>query len=97
MDRSKIHGICKIRFELLPQAQDVIVDRPGAGVIVVTPDLVEKIVSGNHPVRVRNKVLQNFEFHGCQADWIVRSTNLHGRQVHSDHTESHDIRRVWMT
>src|SRR5215467_6447726 len=79
MDRSKIQGIPKIRFELLTQAQDVIVDRPSAGVVVIAPDLIQEVVSGNHLVRVRNKILEDLEFHGSQAYWLVGSTNLHGR------------------
>src|SRR5215831_2747751 len=78
MHGSKKHRTSEIRLQFLPQTQNVIVDRSGARIIVISPNLVQEIVSRNCPVWIRDKVLQHFELHGSQVHRTVGSADLHG-------------------
>jgi hypothetical protein len=43
------------------------VDRAGAAEEVVTPDLVQKLRSGEHPAGVLRQILQQLELFVCQV------------------------------
>src|SRR3989442_1617746 len=51
-----------IIFNLLPQPADVHVDGARAAVVVVSPDMLEEEVAGEHPVGVADQEPQQLEF-----------------------------------
>src|SRR5215469_8840783 len=49
------------RAELCPQSPDVHINRPGAAEVVVTPDFLEQLRSGEDPTGVLGKELQQLK------------------------------------
>src|SRR5277367_6844708 len=47
----KVARIGRLGFELLTQAEHVIVDRASGGIVLVSPYLVQQLLSRNHPIR----------------------------------------------
>ena len=36
----EVNGACRIQLQFLPQPQNVVIDRAGAGVVVIPPNLI---------------------------------------------------------
>ena len=51
----------RIFLELGPQRSNVVVDGAGAGIVFITPDLVEKILAGDHLTRLSCQQAQDTE------------------------------------
>src|SRR5437667_12655402 len=58
----------RIVFDLLPQPADVHVDRACAAVIVITPDMLEQEVAGEHAVWGGGQRLRTVEFRSGTGD-----------------------------
>jgi hypothetical protein len=58
----EVNGAGRIRFELLTQPQNAVIDCAGARIVFKAPDLVQEFVPRDHPPRTREKEPENFEF-----------------------------------
>ncbi|MCU1225063.1 MAG: hypothetical protein JWQ42_3156 [Edaphobacter sp.] len=61
VDREQMFWIGRIGFQLLPQLQYLIINRPRGGIGVVTPHLIQQELPRKHPVDVVGKILQQPE------------------------------------
>lgn len=76
-----------ISFKLLTESQNVVVDGASAGIVFVTPNLVEQFISRNNAPRVLRQVFQSLEFQARELYWLTFAACLHGREAHIHITE----------
>lgn len=96
-----VHGDKKtrrsgIRFKLLPQAQDVIVNRACRRIVFIAPHFVEQFMARNNAFRRGRQILEQIELLGCENDGLARATGLHARKIYACITEGKDFVRVWL-
>jgi hypothetical protein len=66
MHGSKMDWARGVALQFLPQLQNMVVHGAGAGIILVSPDLVEQFIARNGPSRILNEVFQGFKFQGSE-------------------------------
>src|SRR6266567_4992245 len=71
-----------ISFKLLTKSQNVVVDGASAGVVFVTPNLVEQLISRNDVSRILREVSQSLEFQARELYWLAFAACLHGQKAH---------------
>jgi len=59
---SKMERPTSVSFKFLTESQNVVVDGASAGIVLVTPHLVEQFVSRNDASRILREVFQRLEF-----------------------------------
>src|SRR5215469_11154776 len=81
----------RIGFELLPQAKDMIVHRSGRRVILVSPYLVQELLTRNDPAGRGGQVLQKFELLRRQSNGFTGANRLHAGEIDSRIAEEQDF------
>src|SRR6266481_4501759 len=71
-----VHGLkmnrpTSISFKFLTESQNVVVDGASAGIVFVTPHLVEQFVSRNDTSWVLRQVFQSLEFQARELHWLT--------------------------
>src|SRR5579863_5152450 len=79
----EIARVRRIRFQLLPQTQNVIVHRARGGVILIAPDLVQELVARKHSSRRSREKLQQLELLRRQRHFLSALHRLHAGEVHA--------------
>src|SRR5579859_2742225 len=59
------------RFQLLTQAENVIVHGTRRWIILISPYLIEQLFPGHHPTRGFGQILQQFELLRCKCDGLA--------------------------
>src|SRR4030042_745996 len=77
-------GPGRIFLDFLPQFQDVVVDRPGRGELVVSPDLVKKRLPGDHFAFGGDEVFQDIDFKGRQVEFLPRALHFEMDEIDLD-------------
>jgi len=73
---SKMERPTSIFFKLLTESQDVVVDGASAGIVLVTPHLVEQFASRNGTPRVLRQVSQSLEFQARETGSPLRLASM---------------------
>src|SRR5688572_9757501 len=68
MDHCRVRGI---RFDLLPESQDVDVHRAVRKRAIITPDRVEQLLPTEYHTRAGHQKLQQFEFSGSEREYLA--------------------------
>jgi hypothetical protein len=72
----EVNGMGRIRFELLTDPQNAVIDCAGARIVFEAPDLVQEFVPREYTPWTRNKETQNFEFQSGEDNWSVGAADL---------------------
>ena len=81
-------------LDFLPQFQDVVVDGPGGGEALVSPDLVEKGIPGDHFPLVGDQMLQYRHFQRSQIRLSLAAPCLEVNEVDFSVSERIALRKV---
>ena len=76
------------RLQLLPQPANVIINGSSGGIVVVSPDLVQELISREHSFRVLSEKPEEPKFLGGEHNGLVGSANLHRQEIEAYVTES---------
>lgn len=71
-------------FNFLPEAGDEVVDRSRSWVVVVAPDMIQKLVSGKWNVGLARKTAQKLEFFSTQYDITTGTLRSVAFEIHDD-------------
>ena len=88
VNSTKMHRVRGVLFELLPQFQYLVINRPGRGVGIVAPNLSQQLLAAKHSIRIVEKEAKQFEFVGSQHHLPPALCCPHPRKVHLDVAES---------
>src|SRR5271157_800523 len=70
-----------VRLQLLAQSENVIVHGARGRIVLIAPDLVEKLFARDDAARRRGQVLQQFELLRCQCYRLSASCRFHTGEV----------------
>src|SRR3954466_7165959 len=87
MDGHEVDRAGRVHLELLPQRQDVRVDRACRGIRVVAPDVAEQLVARQHALRMLREILEQLELLRCERDRTLAAPYLHFWKVDGDIAE----------
>src|SRR5262249_50621677 len=89
----EVYRVSRILFQLLAQLEDMVIDRPGRGVMLISPDRIEQLLAGDHALRILQQILQDLELLGGQLDRFASAGQLHLGEIDSHIVEARDFRR----
>src|SRR4030066_1511514 len=87
VDGKDMPGPGRVFLDLFPQFQDVVVDGPGRGEFIVSPDLVEERLPGDHFSFVGNEVFQDIDFKRRQVKFPPRALDFEMDEIDLDVSE----------
>src|SRR5262249_12500369 len=82
------------RFQLLPETQDVRVNRACVGVVLITPNLIQQAVAAERFRRMGDEVSQQGELLRRELDWRSGASHLIAADVNLDIVEPINLRRA---
>jgi len=92
---SKIFRMLRIELQLVSQFHDMIVDSPGAGIIFISPDLVQKVVPRNWSIWIRQEKPEKPEFQRRHSDRSIASINFHSIEIYRNLAKIDDSGCLW--
>jgi len=88
IDRKDILRTGGLLLDLFPNFEDMVVDGAGGGEGVVTPDLVEQGIPGNHLLAVLYEIPEDFRFECRQLQFQSFADGLELCKINGDITKS---------
>src|SRR5579871_4213811 len=80
-----------VAFQFLAQLQDVIIDGAGRRIILISPNLIQQLVTADDAVGILHQELQGLEFLGGQDHDLAVALHLHFLEVDRDAVEADAI------
>src|SRR5207253_9268317 len=88
--------LLRVWFQLLSEMDDVRIDCPRVGIVLITPHRVQKPIAAERFAGMRNKVGEQGELFGREINLCARAQHCVAAYVDFDITESIDLgRRRW--
>src|SRR6266705_55301 len=91
MYRAEMYRARRIFFKFLAEFQDMVVDGASRRIILVAPNLVQQLVTANHPVGILHKKLEGLELLRRQDHDLPVALDLHLFEVHGDTVEAENL------
>src|SRR4030042_4926856 len=91
VDGEDMPGPGRVFLDFLSQLQDVVVNRPGRGELVVSPDLVEERLPGDHFAFGGDEEFQDIDFKGRQVEFMARAPHFEMDEIDLDVPESEGL------
>src|SRR3954469_21475733 len=97
--RAEMYRARWVFLQFLAEFQDVIVDRAGGRIVLISPDLVKQFIAADDSVGILNQELERFEFlsrqhHRCAIPLDLHLFEVRGDVIEADDLSLRDTRRV---
>src|ERR1700680_2573288 len=89
--RAEVYGTGWVLFQFLAKLQDVIVNRTGGRVVLITPDFVQQLVPADNPVGILHQELERLEFLSGQNHLLAIAQDFHFLKIRGNTVKAYQV------